>query len=160
MRRFSFSSVCLLVVAASFVTIASASADDKPKWTMISSSNQVSLVYGDGSEESDLILSCKPRSNSVRFFIGETDASLKPKMQVTATVTVGTAKATVAGKTMPNETAGVPSFAGEMSATDPLFDAMASAPSIAVKVAKTAKDIPLKTIGSKALAFSKACRKP
>jgi hypothetical protein len=127
---------------------------------MISSSNQVSLVYGDGSEESDLILSCKPRSNSVRFLIGETDASLKPKMQVTATITVGAAKASVVGKTVPNELAGVPSFAGELSATNPLFDAMATAPTIAVKVAKTAKDISLKTIGSKALAFSKACRKP
>jgi hypothetical protein len=159
MHPFSPLSVCLLVVAASFFTTASAIADDKPKWKMISGSTQVSLIYGDGSEESDLVLSCKPRSNSVRFLIGETDASLKPKMQVTATVTVGTAKATVAGKTLPNELAGVPSFVGELPATDPLFDAMATAPMIAVKVAKTAKDISLKTIGSKALAFSKACRK-
>lgn len=141
------------------LSLASARADDKPKWTMMSSSNQVTLVYGDGSEESDLVLSCKPRSNNVRIFIGETDASLKPNMKVTASVTAGAAKATVAGKTVPNELAGVPSFVGELPATDPLFDAMAGAPAIALKVAKTAKDIPLKTIGSKALAFSKACRK-
>ncbi len=159
MRPFAPCSVCLLVVTASFAAIASASADDKPKWTMTSSSNEISLVYGDGSEESDLVLSCKPRSNRVSLFIGETDASLKPKMQVTASVTVGAAKATVAGKAMPNELAGVPSFVGELSATDPVFDAMATAPMIALKVAKTAKDISLKTIGSKALAFSKACRK-
>jgi hypothetical protein len=156
MRRFAPSSIAL---ALSLAAIVSAHADNKPKWTMISNSNQASLVYGDGSEESDLVLSCKLRSNSVRFFIGETDASLKPKMQVTASVTVGAAKASVAGKTVPNELAGVPSFVGELPATDPLFDAMARAPAIALKVAKTAKEIPLKTIGSKALAFSKACRK-
>ena len=159
MRPYARSPVSLLAVVLSLASIVSARAEDKPKWTMMSSSNQVSLVYGDGSEESDLVLSCKPRSNSVRLFIGETDASLKPKMQVTASVTVGAAKATIAGKTVPNELAGVPSFVGELPATDPLFDAMATAPMIALKVAKTAKDISLKTIGSKALAFSKACRK-
>jgi hypothetical protein len=149
----------VLAVALSIASLVSARADDKPKWTMMTDKNQVSLIYGDGSEESDLILSCKPHSNSVRFFIGETDASLRPKMQVTATFTVGAAKAAVPGKTVPNELAGVPSFIGELTATDPLFDAMTGAPAISLKVAKTAKEIPLKTMGSKAGAFSKACRK-
>jgi hypothetical protein len=149
----------VLAVALSIASLVSARADDKPKWTMISDKNQVSLIYGDGSEESDLVLSCKPRSNSVKIFVGETDKSLKPKMQVTATFSAGAAKATVAGKTLPNELAGVPSFTGDLQATDPLFDALASAPSISIKVAKTAREIPLKTIGSKAGAFSKACRK-
>jgi hypothetical protein len=150
-------SLSLLAVLLSLVC---ARADDKPKWTLMSDKDQVSLIYGDGSEESDLILSCKPRSNSIRFFIGETDASLKPKMQVTASFTVGAAKAAVAGKTVPNELAGVPSFIGDLPATDPLFDAMTGAPAIAIKVGKTAKTIPLKTLGSKAAAFAKACRKP
>ena len=149
----------VLAVALSIGSLVSARADDKPKWTMISDKNQVSLIYGDGSEESDLVLSCKPRSNTVRFFIGETDKSLKPKMQVTATFSAGAAKATVAGKTLPNELAGIPSFTGEIAATDPLFDALASAPSISIKVAKATREIPLKTMGSKAGAFSKACRK-
>lgn len=159
MRTFVSSLISMLAVALFLGSIASASADDKPKWTMMSSSSLVSLIYGDGSEESDLVLSCKPRSNSVRFFIGETDASLKPRMQVTASVTVGGTKATITGKTVPNELAGVPSFIGELPATDPLFDAMAGSPAISLKVAKTAKNIPLKTIDSKAAAFSKACRK-
>jgi hypothetical protein len=149
----------VLAVALSIGSLVSARADDKPKWTMISDKNQVSLIYGDGSEESDLVLSCKPRSNSVKIFVGETDKSLKPKMQVTATFSAGAAKATVAGRTLPNELAGVPSFTGDLPATDPLFDALASAPSISIKVAKAAKEIPLKTMGSKAAAFSKACRK-
>ena len=149
----------VLAVALSIGSLVSARADDKPKWTMISDKNQVSLIYGDGSEESDLVLSCKPRSNSVKIFVGETDKSLKPKMQVTATFSAGAAKATVAGKTLPNELAGIPSFTGEIAATDPLFDALASAPSISIKVAKATREIPLKTMGSKAGAFSKACRK-
>ena len=147
-----------IAVALPLVSLASAQADQL-KWSMTKDSSQVSLVYGDGSEESDLVLSCKPRSNSVRFFIGETDRSLKPNMKVTASVTAGSATATVAGKTVPNELAGIPSFIGDLPATDPLFDAMAGAPTIKLKVARAAKAIPLKTMGSKAGAFSKACRK-
>ena len=158
MRTFA-PAISALFVALSLTSIASARADNKPKWTITSDKDEVTLVYGDDSEETDLALSCKPRSNSVKIFIGETDASLKPKMQVTASITVGAAKASVAGKTLANELAGVPSFEGNLPATDPLFDAMASAPSISLKVAKSAKSIPLKTIGSKAMAFSKACRK-
>lgn len=159
MRLTSATPIAVLAVALSFTSIASARADDKPKWSITSDKSEVTLVYGDDSEESDLALSCKPHSNSIKIFVGETDKSLKPKMQVTATFTVGAAKAAVPGKTLPNELAGLPSFIGEIAATDPLFDAMAGAPSLSIKVAKTAKEIPLKTLGSKALAFSKACRK-
>lgn len=159
MRLTSATPIAVLAVALSFTSIASARADDKPKWTMTTEKNAVTLAYGDDSEETDLALICKPHSNSVSIFLGETDKSLKPKMQVTVTFTAGAAKAAVPGKTTVNELAGVPSFEGELAATDPLFDAMASAPSISIKVAKTARDIPLKTMGSKAAAFSKACRK-
>jgi len=158
MRTFT-AAIPVLFVALSFSSIVSARADDKPKWTMTSDKDQATLAYGDDSEETDLALICKPHSNSVKIFVGETDKSLKPKMQVTATFSAGAAKATVAGKTLANELAGVPSFEGDLPATDPLFDAMASAPSISLKVAKSVKTISLKTIGSKALAFSKACRK-
>jgi hypothetical protein len=157
MRPLALSSV--LAVALSIVSLVSARADDKPKWTMNSEKTEVTLAYGDDSEETDLALICKPHSNSVKIFVGETDKSLKPKMQVTVTFSAGAAKATVAGKTLPNELAGIPSFEGELAATDPLFDAMATAPSISIKVAKATRDIPLKTMGSKAGAFSKACRK-
>jgi len=160
MRPFAFPSVSLLTATLSIAACASATADDKPTWTMNSDSKQAALIYGDGSEESEIVLTCKPRSNRVRFFIGETDASLKPYRKVTASVTVGSTKVAVRGKTVPNELAGVPSFIGDMPASDPLFDAMAGAPTIAFKVAKTAKEIPLKTMGGKAAAFNKACRKP
>jgi hypothetical protein len=152
-------SIALFTVALSLTSVTAACADDKPKWTMTTEKNAVTLAYGDDSEETDLALICKPHSNSVSIFVGETDKSLKPKMQVTVTFTAGAAKAAVPGKTTVNELAGVPSFEGELAATDPIFDAMSGAPSISIKVAKTARDIPLKTMGSKAAAFSKACRK-
>jgi hypothetical protein len=156
----AYSSLCIaLPAAALFVSVASAQPQPKPKWTMNSDSKEVSLVYGDDSEESDLIFSCKPRSNSVHIFIGETDASLKPNQKATASLSAGSASASISGKTIANELAGVPSFIGELSATDPLFDALTGAPAIAIKVAKTAKSIPLKTMGSKAAAFGRACRK-
>jgi len=158
MRTFA-PATSVLLVALSLTSIASARADDKPKWTMTSDKSEVTLAYGDDSEETDLALICKPHSNSVKIFVGETDKSLKPKMQMTVTFSAGAAKAAVAGKTLPNELAGVPSFEGELAATDPLFDAMAGAPSISIKVAKATREIPLKTMGSKAAAFSKACRK-
>ena len=159
MRLTSATPIAVLAVALSFTAIASARADDKPKWTMTTEKNAVTLAYGDDSEETDLALICKPHSNSVKIFVGETDKSLKPKMPVTVTFSAGAAKAAVAGKTLPNELAGVPSFEGELAATDPLFDAMAGATSISIKVAKATKTIPLKTMGSKAAAFSRACRK-
>ena len=158
MRFFALSSTSLFTIALSIASSVAVAADDKPKWTMNSDSKQVALIYGDGSEESDLVFSCKPHSNSVRIFVGETDASLKPNVQATASVTAGGATVAVRGKTVPNEQAGVPSFVGALPATDPLFDALTGASTIALKVAKTAKEIPLKTIGSKAAAFSKACR--
>ena len=158
MRFVALAPVSLFAVALSIAWSVAAAADDKPKWMMNSDSKQVSLIYGDGSEESDLVLSCAPHSNSVRIFVGETDASLKSNVQVTTSITVGGATVAVRGRTVPNELAGVPSFVGTLPATDPLFDALAGGTTIAIKVAKTAKQIPLKTMGSKAAAFSKSCR--
>src|SRR5947209_12435373 len=77
---------------------------------MTTEKNAVTHAYGDDSEETNLALICKPHSNSVSIFLGETDKSLKPKMQVTVTFTAGAAKAAVPGKTTVNELAGVPSF--------------------------------------------------
>ena len=89
MRLTSATPIAVLAVGLS---IASAHADDKPKWTMTTEKNAVTLAYGDDSEETDLALICKPHSNSVSIFVGETDKSLKPKMQVTVTFTAGAAR--------------------------------------------------------------------
>lgn len=157
--------LCLTLLATG---LAAASAKDSTKdaakdaatWSTINGKDQATLRYGDDSEESVVVFSCKPRSDAVRIFVGETDASLKPNEKATAAISAGSQKATVRGRTVPNELAGVPSFMGGLSASDPLFAALTGSDNLVIKVAKARTVVPLKSIGSKAADFSKACRKP
>lgn len=157
--------LCLTLLATG---LAAASAKDSTKdaakdaatWSTINGKDQATLRYGDDSEESVVVFSCKPRSDAVRIFVGETDASLKPNEKATASIAAGSQKATVRGRTVPNELAGVPSFMGGLSASDPLFAALTGSDNLVIKVAKARTVVPLKSIGSKAADFSKACRKP
>jgi hypothetical protein len=157
--------LCLTFLATG---LASASAKDAAKnaakdhaasWSTINEKDQATLRYGDDSEESVVVFSCKPRSDAVRIFVGETDASLKPNEKTTAQVSAGSQKTTVRGRTVPNELAGVPSFMGGLEASDPLFAALTGSGDLVIKVAKSRTVVPLKSIGSKAADFSKACRK-
>jgi hypothetical protein len=155
--RRSATTLCLIALATG---LTAANARDTSKWSASSEKDQASLRYGDDSEESVVVFSCKPRSDAVRIFVGETDASLKPNEKVTASISVGSQKATVRGRTVPNELAGVPSFMGGLSAADPLFAALTGSDNLVIKVAKSRTVVPLKSIGGKAADFSKACRKP
>jgi hypothetical protein len=147
--------------------LASASAKDNEKnktkdtstWSVINEKDQATLRYGDDSEESVIVFSCKPQSDAVRIFVGETDASLKPNEKATGLISIGGQKATLRGRTVPNELAGVPSFMGSLPAADPLFAALTPSGALVIKVAKTRTVVPLKSIGSKGANFSKACRK-
>src|SRR5689334_15843557 len=153
--------LCLAILATS---LAAASAMDSIKnaasWSKINDKDQVTLRYGDDSEESVVVFSCRPRSDAVRIFVGETDASLKPNEKATAAISAGGQKATVRGRTVPNELAGVPSFMGGLSAADPLFAALTGSDNLVIKVAKARTVVPLKSIGGKGADFIKACRKP
>jgi len=149
--------LCLTILATG---LAAASAKDTASWSSINDKDQVTLRYGDDSEESVVVFSCKPRSDAVRLFVGETDASLKPNEKATAAISAGSQKATVRGRTVPNELAGVPSFMGGLSAADPLFAALTGSDNLVIKVAKARTVVPLKSIGSKGADFIKACRKP
>jgi hypothetical protein len=153
----------LLCVTFLATGLAAASAKDAAKtvstWSSVSEKDQATLRYGDDSEESVIVFSCKPHSDAVRIFVGETDASLKPNEKTTGLITAGGQKATLRGRTVPNELAGVPSFIGSLPATDPLFAALTSSGELVIKVAKTRTVVPLKSIGSKGADFSKACRK-
>ena len=139
--------------------LASASAADAAKWSSINEKDQATLRYGDSSEESVVVFSCKPHSDAVRIFVGETDASLKANEKATASISAGSQKATVRGRTVPNELAGVPSFMGGLPADDPLFAALTGSDTLVIKVAKKRTVVPLKDIGSKAADFGKTCRK-
>jgi hypothetical protein len=152
--------LCLIFLA---IGLASASAKDNPKntstWSTINEKDQATLRYGDDSEESVIVFTCKPHSDAVRIFVGETDASLKPNEKTTGLISAGGQKATLRGRTVPNELAGVPSFIGGLPAADPLFAALTPSGELVIKVAKTRTVVPLKSIGSKGADFSKACRK-
>ena len=153
--------LCLTLLATG---LAAASAKDSAKntasWSSINERDQATLRYGDDSEESVVVFSCKPHSDAVRIFVGETDASLKPNEKTTGLISAGGQKATLRGRTVPNELAGVPSFIGGLAAADPLFAALTGSGELVIKVAKTRTVVPLKSIGSKGTDFSKICRKP
>jgi len=142
------------------VVSAKETAKNTASWSTINDRVQATLRYGDDSEESVVVFSCKPRSDAVRIFVGETDASLKPNEKATAQVSAGSLKTTVRGRTVPNELAGVPSFMGGLSAADPLFAALTGSDNLVIKVAKARTVVPLKGIGGKGADFIKACRKP
>ena len=148
------------LAAASAKDAAKNTAKNASSWSTINDKDQATLRYGDDSEESVVVFSCKPRSNAVRLFVGETDASLKPNEKTTAAISAGSQKATVRGRTVPNELAGVPSFMGGLEASDPLFAALTGSDNLVIKVAKSRTVVPLKSIGSKGADFIKACRKP
>src|SRR5262245_39638273 len=91
--------LCLTLLGASLV---SASAKDTKKdtkdaasWSSTNEKDQVTLRYGDDSEESVVVFSCKPHSDAVRIFVGETDASLKPNEKATGLISAGGQKATL-----------------------------------------------------------------
>jgi len=155
--RCSATMLCLIALTTG---LTAANARDSSKWSTSSEKDQASLRYGDDSEESVVVFSCKPRSDAVRVFVGETDASLKPNEKATAAISAGSQKATVRGRTVPNELAGVPSFMGSLEASDPLFAALTGSDNLVIKVAKARTVVPLKGIGSKGADFIKACRKP
>ena len=66
--------LCLTLLATGF---AAASAKDSTKdaakdtatWSTINEKDQATLRYGDDSEESVVVFSCKPRSDAVRIFV-------------------------------------------------------------------------------------------
>jgi len=156
-HRRSAITLCLIALATGPTA---ASARDTSKWSASNEKDQATLRYGDDSEESVIVFSCKPRSDAVRIFVGETGASLKPNEKTTASISAGNQKATVRGRTVPNELAGVPSFMGGLSAADPLFAALTGSDNLVIKIAKARTVVPLKSIGSKGADFIKACRKP
>jgi hypothetical protein len=64
-----------------------------------------------------------------------------------------------AGKTLPNEEAGTPSFQGKQPANDPLFAALSKERILVFVVGPSRDQVPLQDIGDKADRFSRLCRK-
>ncbi len=132
------------------------------KWQLMKeSAGEAMLAYGgESAEDMPLQLSCKRRSGVIDVFVAETSKALKPNRQIDATLAAASVRSSVAGKTLPNEDAGVPSFQSTMQATDPLLDALAGANSLSIDVGASHQQIPLKGIGNKSREFATLCRKP
>ena len=102
---------------------------DQRVWTLggLEEKNADSIYLGYGVPESDDSLgsfTCAPGSGLVKIWIAETSDKLKAGDKATAILSVGEKTAKVAGKLVPNEEAGVPSFEGRLPAKDPIFAAM------------------------------------
>ena len=94
------------------------------------------------------------------LFIAETSDKLAAGKPASATLTAGERRATIAGKLLPNEEAGVPSFEGRLSADDPIFEAMTSAKTLQVTIGSAKQTAPLKGAAEKIGKFVAACKKP
>jgi hypothetical protein len=132
------------------------------KWQLIKDSDgEAMLSYGgESAEDMPIQLNCKRRSGVIKVFVAETSEALKPNRRIDATLAAGSVRSSVAGKTLPNEDAGVPSFQSTMQATDPLLDALAGANSLSIDIGASHQQIPLKGIGDKSREFAALCRKP
>lgn len=94
------------------------------------------------------------------LFVSTTSARLKAGAAAWAALSVGATRAKIAGRLLPNEEAGVPSFEGRMDATDPLFAALADGRTLTVRVGPSTQSAPLDGQGDKFRKFAAACAGP
>lgn len=154
-----------LANCAFFILCAPAPAKDERVWTLSGLEEKkpdlIFLNYGvPETDDSFGGFSCKPKSGVVAFFLTETSAKLKPGKAATAALSIGDVQAKIAGKLLPNEEAGVPSFDGRLPANDPIFEAMTTAETVTAVVGPSKQTAPLKGAAEKVTKFIAACAKP
>ncbi|ULO23335.1 hypothetical protein [Methylocystis sp. SB2] len=137
---------------------------DQRVWTLggLEEKNADSIYLGYGVPESDDSLgsfTCAPGSGLVKIWIAETSNKLKAGGKSTAIFSVGEKTAKVAGKLVPNEEAGVPSFEGSLPAKDPIFAAMVGGETLDIAVGGTKRSAPLADAAEKFKKFAAACAK-
>jgi hypothetical protein len=137
---------------------------DQRVWTLggLEEKNADSIYLGYGVPESDDSLgsfTCTPGGGVVKIWIAEISAKLKAGGKTTAILSVGEKAAKVAGKLVPNEEAGVPSFEGSLPAKDPIFAAMAGGETLDIAVGGTKRSAPLANAAEKFKKFAAACAK-
>ncbi len=137
---------------------------DQRVWTLggLEEKNADSIYLGYGVPESDDSLgsfTCTPGSGLVKIWIAETSAKLKAGGKTTAILSVGEKTAKVAGKLVPNEEAGVPSFEGSLPAKEPIFAAMTSGETLEIAVGGAKRTAPLANATEKFKKFAAACAK-
>lgn len=154
-----------LANCAFFILCAPAPAKDERVWTLSGLEEKkpdlIFLNYGvPETDDSFGAFRCKPQSGVVTFFVSETSEKLKPGKSATASLSIGEVRTKIAGKLLPNEEAGVPSFEGRLPATDPIFEVMATGETLAAVVGPSKQTAPLKGAAEKVTKFIAACAKP
>jgi hypothetical protein len=137
---------------------------DQRVWTLggLEEKDADSIYLGYGVPETDDSLgsfTCAPGSGVVKIWVAETSAKLKAGDKATAILSVGEKSAKVAGKLVPNEEAGVPSFEGRLPAKDPVFAAMSGGQTLEVAIGGTKRSAPLADASEKFKKFAAACAK-
>lgn len=160
----SISNCAALVLGLALAPPAARAAEERV-WTLggLEDKNADSIYLGYGVPESDDSFgsfTCAPASGAVKIWIAETSGKLKPGKPATAVLSVGETKTRVAGKLMPNEEAGVPSFEGSFKAADPIFRALAGGIALEIVVGPSKQSAPLTGAGDKFKKFAAACAKP
>jgi hypothetical protein len=133
-------------------------------WTLggLEEKDADSIYLGYGVPESDDSLgsfTCAPGSGVVKIWIAETSDKLKAGDKATAIISVGDKKSKVAGKLIPNEEAGVPSFEGSLPAKDPIFAAMSNGETLNIAIGGAQRTAPLADATEKFKKFAAACAK-
>ncbi len=133
-------------------------------WTLggLEEKDADSIYLGYGVPETDDSLgsfTCAPGSGVVKIWIAETSDKLKAGEKATAILSVGQKTAKVAGKLVPNEEAGAPSFEGRLTAKDPIFAAMTSGETLNITIGGAQRTAPLADATEKFKKFTAACAK-
>jgi hypothetical protein len=151
---------CAAILSAAPLALAA----DERVWTVTiedKPSGWAYLNYGlPETDDSFGAFRCKSHSGEAIVFIAETDAKLTAGKRATALLAAGETRTKIAGKLLPNEDAGVPSFEGRIPASDPIFEAMAGAETLVATVGPSKQTAPLKGAADKIRKFAAACAKP
>ncbi|TLG78736.1 hypothetical protein [Methylocystis sp. B8] len=156
---------CALAGVLSLIALSGVSAQtDARVWTLggLEDKDADSIYLGYGVPESDDSLgsfTCAPGSGVVKIWVAETSDKLKAGDKATATLSVGQKTAKVAGKLVPNEEAGVPSFEASLQTKDPIFAAMTSGETLNISIGGAQRTAPLADAAEKFKKFTAACAK-
>jgi hypothetical protein len=160
-------SVVFLVTAyaaASLFGVISARAGDQRVWTLSGLDpkwhDDISLTYGVPETDDTLgTFRCALGSGMVTLFISTTSSRLRPGRSEMALLSVGETRARIAGRLLPNEEAGVPSFEGRFGAGAPILAALAAGDTMRVTVGVSRQSAPLAGSSDKFRKFAAACAK-
>jgi len=105
-----------------------------------------------------LRLSCSKDGRFLDVFVAETSAALKPGRQVRVTLSAKGVKTSVAGRTLANELAGVPSLQFRISVGAPVLAAMKPPAALRLSAGRWRETTSLRGVGNQLKTVLQSCR--